>query len=391
MPGWPAGSSPRTWGTLCRADVLPEPRRFIPTHVGNTSRTATCARLTAVHPHARGEHLKAPEQVGVCDGSSPRTWGTRHRADVALVNVRFIPTHVGNTRLHSTANASQTVHPHARGEHAVRRRRRRKPSRFIPTHVGNTGPVTARVDQHSVHPHARGEHWFFSQRKRSDGGSSPRTWGTRATTSGCAVIRRFIPTHVGNTFNSNHTGSPTAVHPHARGEHPTAGHSVALAGGSSPRTWGTHATRCAGRGCVRFIPTHVGNTRPRRRLRRGRAVHPHARGEHLLRSRPVFPGTGSSPRTWGTPVLPARANRQGRFIPTHVGNTACTGTAACVTTVHPHARGEHHVLLLNQWVGGGSSPRTWGTLLRPAEDEVLGRFIPTHVGNTSPGRAAWRR
>ena len=34
------------------------------------------------------------------------------------------------------------------------------------------------------------------------------------------------------------------------------------------------------------------------------------------------------------------------------------------------------------WPDTGSSPRTWGTLGTLAQEELIRRFIPTHVGNT---------
>ena len=71
---------------------------------------------------------------------------------------------------------------------------------------------------------------------------------------------------------------------------------------------------------------------------------------------------GSSPRMWGTPFVLLIGVCLGRFIPTHVGNTL-------VDTAKVE-------------VEYGSSPRMWGT--PPLLSPPLGtqRFIPTHVGNT---------
>src|SRR4029450_10932801 len=90
---------------------------FIPTHVGNTWGRATSSTRLPVHPHARGEHrhLAAHQQPMV--GSSPRTWGTLQRREAQHTRVRFIPTHVGNTRAGCAGRLGDSVHPHARGEH----------------------------------------------------------------------------------------------------------------------------------------------------------------------------------------------------------------------------------------------------------------------------------
>ena len=83
-------------------------------------------------------------------------WGTLEYDPEALAEARFIPTH---------------------GEHTSHIPNRRM-ERFIPTHVGNT-----RL--------ARRFLFFF--------GSSPRMWGTPTHHYEHWTQNRFIPTHVGNT------------------------------------------------------------------------------------------------------------------------------------------------------------------------------------------------
>ena len=152
------GSSPRLWGTL--AGVGQDPRRLL------------------VHPHACGEHLSPSLSCQGTDGSSPRLWGTptliKHQGDLK----RFIPTPVGNTMLSARAIFIFAVHPHACGEH------------FAP------------LPQVFV---------FY--------GSSPRLWGTQPSCESCRKMYRFIPTPVGNTSHADGTGTKSAVHPHACGEH----------------------------------------------------------------------------------------------------------------------------------------------------------------------------
>ncbi len=78
--GWPymySGSSPRMWGRLRGLPLLVVVRRFIPTHVGQTSPRPLPERRPAVHPHACGADVEGGAQ--------------------AVEAVRFIPTHVGQT------------------------------------------------------------------------------------------------------------------------------------------------------------------------------------------------------------------------------------------------------------------------------------------------------
>ena len=112
---------------------------------------------------------------------------------------------------------------------------------------------------------------------------------------------------------------------------------------------------------ARFIPTHVGNSGRDVPRPYAEQLHPHARGEQVENIRKTHGSNGSSPRTWGTGQCVPLATAIGRFIPTHVGNSWCAGWRPDPAAVHPHARGEQMPLgrpLV--WVTG-SSPRTWGT------------------------------
>ena len=152
--------------------------------------------------------------------------------------------------------------------------------RFIPTHVGNTSQVRASQQGFAVHPHARGEHEDAGRWQAPVVGSSPRTWGTLADRRAEYPSCRFIPTHVGNTPRLASCTRARPVHPHARGEHWSWWVLLLSDGGSSPRTWGTPRTLIEGDWLFRFIPTHVGNTRGHAPACPGQSVHPHARGEH---------------------------------------------------------------------------------------------------------------
>ena len=379
----------------------------------NTDTTRGYARAT-------GKTFEALDH-SISGGSSPRTWGTQQAAREDRLEQRFIPTHVGNTGGLSPLPPSAPVHPHARGEHQdagtglkiplgssprtwgtrswhltrltrygssprtwgtrLARPAHRLPDRFIPTHVGNTSGATLTSTPTPVHPHARGEHGITCEHAPSLLGSSPRTWGTREVYESVKESYRFIPTHVGNTTTPCTSKLPRAVHPHARGEHVGAPIRVRHSCGSSPRTWGTLSGIANGSAVAGSSPRTWGT----------RALDPNFEG-----------GGGSSPRTWGTRPLPARLflcprfipthvgntvhrslhRLSGRFIPTHVGNTSNINSPARSIAVHPHARGEHVTGLMNATLYHGSSPRTWGTLALDRLDPPVARFIPTHVGNT---------
>ena len=172
--------------------------------------------------------------------------------------------------------------------------------RFIPTHVGNTRvPVTSSMEK-AVHPHACGEHGNRPAWKVSIRGSSPRMWGTRRNACCSRCQTRFIPTHVGNTDSSLAATRVNPVHPHACGEHSLNRCHICPKPGSSPRMWGTQNVCCSGHNLLRFIPTHVGNTIIVTIKSFQYPVHPHACGEHYEDVRADVAESGSSPRMWGT-------------------------------------------------------------------------------------------
>ena len=173
--------------------------------------------------------------------------------------------------------------------------------RFIPTNVGNTSAKPGIMSIRSVHPHACGEHDTWTKRPFESRGSSPRMWGTQTRGNGTVGVERFIPTHVGNTPPDRGTGYRTSVHPHACGEHSFASMKGACAAGSSPRMWGTLHDTHPVHEPRRFIPTHVGNTRPNPAAGIAGAVHPHACGGHVYVKPGLRVNCGSSPRMWGTP------------------------------------------------------------------------------------------
>ena len=236
----------------------------------------------------------------------------------------------------------------------------------------------------AVHPHGRGEHEKRQQAPGADDGSSPRAWGTHSYPSPKAFLARFIPTGVGNTAPGTARCSFRPVHPHGRGEHTKSRALNPPCSGSSPRAWGTLAHPAITAAPIRFIPTGVGNTRSAPSARPVLAVHPHGRGEHRRLSVSRTVANGSSPRAWGTRVLDARCCASLRFIPTGVGNTGPKRVTAALLPVHPHGRGEHAASAPVSDCPDGSSPRAWGTPDNEGIHTDITRFIPTGVGNTLP-------
>jgi len=66
-----------------------------------------------------------------------------------------------------------------------------------------------------------------------------------------------------------------------------------------------------------------------------------------------------------------------------MGNSLIVDTPYDRFSVHPHAHGELEYTVIIQRYQGGSSPRSWGTLMRCYTTYPFLRFIPTLMGNSS--------
>ena len=213
------GSSPRLWGTFYHLPTVTHPTRFIPTPVGNIRAASITPKRWTVHPHACGEHFAR------CVRFPP--------------SFRFIPTPVGNMSHACWPLPIRPVHPHACGEHLGRNSYAQptsgssprlwgtfyfdqtgwRPRRFIPTPVGNIISGETVGARCAVHPHACGEHYIRRNGWCSMRGSSPRLWGTFSNCRETSETLRFIPTPVGNISPQALAWSRRSVHPHACGEH----------------------------------------------------------------------------------------------------------------------------------------------------------------------------
>ena len=192
------GSSPRVWGTSLQCIRSGCNSRFIPTGVGNINGLMERTGAGTVHPHGCGEHLSRDRTKQKKGGSSPRVWGTCSQRSFHRLNLRFIPTGVGNMSLRETAKCSL---------------------RFIPTGVGNIWWLSYKPGCASVHPHGCGEHEKVTVLSGQVLGSSPRVWGTFTEQLADGTFTRFIPTGVGNIDTCTINMADTTVHPHGCGEH----------------------------------------------------------------------------------------------------------------------------------------------------------------------------
>ncbi len=232
-----------------------------------------------------------------------------------------------------------------------------------------------------VHPHGCGERARNTHSPRARSGSSPRVWGTPKLIKGRLDIRRFIPTGVGNALVAHPKVAAVAVHPHGCGERIRNGEHEFIVVGSSPRVWGTHPIFSKKRRQHRFIPTGVGNAPTVETKEERFAVHPHGCGERRITCAPLMMAGGSSPRVWGTPKSRTNKVCVGRFIPTGVGNAHVLLDMLYPTSVHPHGCGERLAHNNTVKMADGSSPRVWGTLGLGPVFQLTIRFIPTGVGN----------
>ena len=157
-------------------------------------------------------------------------------------------------------------------------------------------------------------------------------------------------------------------------------HGVSVAG-SSPRVWGTPWRVCRMTEFSRFIPTGVGNAEFTSAFMSAFTVHPHGCGERTGSDTNPGYATGSSPRVWGTHLKPRLPPTGARFIPTGVGNAAGDIDLGIMGPVHPHGCGERQFRQSAIFYAHGSSPRVWGTRGLEGTHSAGSRFIPTGVGN----------
>jgi len=112
------------------------------------------------------------------------------------------------------------------------------------------------------------------------------------------------------------------------------------------------------------------------------SVHPHVRGEYRGTLSFLAIPNGSPPRAWGILVGFEGGGCGGRFTPTCVGNTWDAPTFSNGAPVHPHVRGEYGQRSDPHRRIAGSPPRAWGIRMSWPTSHPARRFTPTCVGNT---------
>ncbi len=213
------GSPPRAWGRRSGRHHPNRRERFTPTCVGTTPHGRRGREGTAVHPHVRGDDCSGVQARSCAFGSPPRAWGRRWRTSSGDSGMRFTPTCVGTTASMPRGRSVRAVHPHVRGDDALaprtmtvpigspprawgRRAEGPEPGRvvrFTPTCVGTTGAVPGSPARRPVHPHVRGDDALRRQTLDLTNGSPPRAWGRRQAGARCPSEKRFTPTCVGTT------------------------------------------------------------------------------------------------------------------------------------------------------------------------------------------------
>ena len=173
------------------------------------------------------------------------------------------------------------------------------------------------------------------------------------------------------------------VHPHSCGGYKLMEHIPLRRSGSSPLMWGLLGRVLPALYTRRFIPTHVGVTCGPWIHWGVQAVHPHSCGGY--RNAYMYGSNlgGSSPLMWGLQSERPNAALRIRFIPTHVGVTSPSPPYIGCSTVHPHSCGGYLSISLSACSVAGSSPVMWGVRIRHAQELREIRFIPTHVGVTA--------
>ena len=216
--GASTGSSPLAWGVVSIAYPHSNSVRFIPTRVGSCEKKDDDGNDVPVHPHSRGElpHRNPGDEVP--SGSSPLAWGVVVLLFLGEFRRRFIPTRVGSCWKFENSFIILSVHPHSRGEllwsngpvpegygssplaWGVADFIRFSPftSRFIPTRVGSCACTFFRSCAPPVHPHSRGELALRPLFASVALGSSPLAWGVVAGVFCACKGVRFIPTRVGS-------------------------------------------------------------------------------------------------------------------------------------------------------------------------------------------------
>ncbi len=115
-----SGSPPHAWGIFPALPAQTASARFTPTCVGNIQTPLSSSPQVTVHPHMRGEYLQDQDGYIIIDGSPPHAWGILITTPKLYKCYRFTPTCVGNIFNFEEVQDVGAVHPHMRGEYAMK-------------------------------------------------------------------------------------------------------------------------------------------------------------------------------------------------------------------------------------------------------------------------------
>ncbi len=242
--------------------------------------------------------------------------------------------------------------------------------RFTPTGVGTAASLGTTTTPTAVHPHRRGDGLAVMRSCRQVYGSPPQAWGRLKVQAHRRGDGRFTPTGVG-----------TAMRP---------GTSASFPSGSPPQAWGRQRAHARDRRRVRFTPTGVGTAGTSRTWISRSSVHPHRRGDGGQQEEPPTRPAGSPPQAWGRRPHGNRAGVGHRFTPTGVGTAMSSVDWPNSTPVHPHRRGDGRRLFRAARLPSGSPPQAWGRLPTSAQMNGRKRFTPTGVGTAAAPRHSMR-
>ena len=180
-----------------------------------------------------------------------------------------------------------------------------------------------------------------------------------------------------------------AVHPHGRGDNRGRRVGCGAGGGSPPRAWGQCARATIGRTSMRFTPTGVGTIRRPARQGIASSVHPHGRGDNQTDAQFPIRSGGSPPRAWGQSRGSGGRCVGVRFTPTGVGTITTEDMPDQRGPVHPHGRGDNLHRRIRTIRQDGSPPRAWGQCVGDGARRASARFTPTGVGTIPAGRVGY--
>ena len=172
-----------------------------------------------IHSHSRGINFEKIVPNVTLPDSFPLAWDKHSEASCAICTTRFIPTHAGQALSFPRIIPVGTIHSHSRGTDFLDTKNRRfrtdsfplawdrheieaeaKPTlRFIPTRVGQTGVRPVHTYLRTIHSHSRGTDPTCESHPVVWSDSFPLAWDRLDERSNHQLLKRFIPTRVGQT------------------------------------------------------------------------------------------------------------------------------------------------------------------------------------------------